>query len=183
MRELSPDDKYQRRNRGELMHPGCCLSCRAGNSDDGYVDLNTYFDYEGQMYLCQACVVEIGQIFGMMPSDESKFLQTRNEEMALLVESLKEQLTNANRRLRAYDDVLSPVRTDLDARVTSYNDADETGPTLFDSNDESDVRVTGRSVNGESESKEPVTSGSGPTGLALAERGDKGAGPSTGLSI
>lgn len=182
-KELSPSDKFQKRNRSELQHPGTCLACGSGNCDDGYVDLGTYFDYEGQMYLCLNCMQEAAEVAGMLVIAESEFLQRQNQGMALKLRETEEALTYANQRLRAYDDVLSHVRSNLaDAESASMaaaqqRTADDSQLDLFDAN------AIGSAVSGESESEESTTSGSGLTGTSQPERSDEGSAIAAGVSI
>jgi hypothetical protein len=167
-REHTPDSKFQVRNAGQLMHPGSCLSCGSGTRQEGYIDLGTYFDYEGQMYLCAFCLEEAAEIFGMLSIAEAKFLREQSEKAALENEQLKEALTHANRRLRAYDDILDASFSRLRDSDVALEASDPNQPEL-DLNDSGDV--TG-SVSGESEPTESTESGSGLTGSARSASSD-----------
>ena len=111
---LSPSDKFQPRGVGDLKHPGTCLACGNGTCEFGYIDLGTFFDYEGQMYLCKTCVEEVGEVVGMLTIDESAFLQTTCESLAEENKRLSKELEDASDRLRAYDSLLDPL---VDRRI------------------------------------------------------------------
>lgn len=111
MREISPDDRFQLRNAGELMHPGVCLACGVGTRQEGYVDLQVFFDYEGQMYLCALCLEEAAEVIGCLRPSESVHLQQLSEKIANENAELKERLADAQRRLAPIDEFLSGLAT------------------------------------------------------------------------
>lgn len=91
---FTPSDRVQVRKIGELRHPGTCALCGNATCLEGYVDLDIYYEYEGNVYLCMNCVKQVCFVVGALLPDESKHLNELNLEMAQLVKSLKEQLSD-----------------------------------------------------------------------------------------
>ena len=63
--------------------PGCCYFCHSSNRE-GYVDTKQSIDFYGAVYICDACIMEMAHLFGMLSSDtrdiyEAK-LRTLEEE-------------------------------------------------------------------------------------------------------
>src|SRR5690349_9541715 len=81
-KQFDPDSKFHVRNQGELMHPACCTTCGSGSCDEGFVDLGTYYDYEGQLYICMFCVYGITETVGLLNRFEIDFLKNKSEELA-----------------------------------------------------------------------------------------------------
>lgn len=105
-KDRSPSDRVQFRNLGELMHPGACALCGSGVREEGYVDPQIYYDYEGQVYFCTTCLEEMAGVIGCLTAAESAHLtETANEALAEN-KALKEELEQARERLGHYDSIL-----------------------------------------------------------------------------
>lgn len=171
MTEIDPSARIQLRGIGELLHPGCCAVCGNGTCQDGYVDLDVYYDYEGQVYLCVTCMTQAGEAIGMLSKDESVHLEDTNVRLADLASTLESELAEANERLNKYDSVFSDFSTRVgtdDVSVLGVFQEPETGSVGNDTGtDEPVVEQTG----GKSK---PVksTSGKGHNGPTRSERGD-----------
>lgn len=103
MSDLNPDSRMRKRGLGDLMHPGVCAVCGNGTYEPGYIDIGVYYDYEGQVYLCLACVNEIADTAGLLTDTEAQFLCIQNKDFAEKNEKLVHDLKVANERLQHYD--------------------------------------------------------------------------------
>lgn len=88
----TPSDRVQMRERGELRHPGICALCGNGTCVEGYVDLDIYFEYEGNVYLCMNCALQVAHVIGCLLPKESRYLEELNNEIATKCKSLEEKL-------------------------------------------------------------------------------------------
>lgn len=109
---------------GELTHPGECFVCRSGTRQEGYVNLDVYFDFEGQMYICNYCLNEVGAVMGMLNSEESEFLKNHAAVLAKELDEVKEKLRNAEHRLSSYDDVLRPLAVSISSATELASSSD-----------------------------------------------------------
>ena len=148
-KELTPSDRVQMRGQHELMHPGACALCGSGNRDDGYVDLDIYYDYEGQMYLCRSCAEEVGNVIGMVSAEEFGHLQSMAEGLAADVTTLKAELDASTVRLTKYDDLFADRFTTVAASVGGYaglaTEQSESAPVVV-SNGPIDLSGSGKPV-------------------------------------
>lgn len=127
-REYDADSKFQLRNLGSLMHPACCLACGVGNRQEGYVDLATFFDYEGQMYLCRYCLEEAAEVMGCLTEREAEAIQARSLELASENKQLTEKLNAAESRLASIDLLIAPLVGDLISNPASEDSSEGQGP-------------------------------------------------------
>lgn len=143
--------RVQLRSIGQLQHPGCCALCRSGNCDEGYVDLDTFFDYEGQVYLCMNCTNEVIAAVGGFNDELANVARERLKQYATIVEELSTRLEAANERLANYDSLFNSVmatNADVVSAAVSVSEAVHENP--LDATDAADE--------GEPESEEPVAS-------------------------
>lgn len=103
----TPSDRVQLRGRGELMHPGSCALCGSGNCDDGYVDLDIFYEYEGQVYLCMVCANQVVGVAGGLPSDEANFLKAQFEDTASRLKAAESELHELRAKLGSWDSIFS----------------------------------------------------------------------------
>lgn len=103
MRVTTPSDRVQVIGRGQLRDPGACALCGNGTCDDGYVDLDIYYDWEGQVYLCMNCAKQVAETIGCLLPAESAHLESLNKTIAEELAQLKEDYLDAKSRLDVYD--------------------------------------------------------------------------------
>lgn len=89
---FTPSDRVQLRETGELRTPGNCALCGNATCLDGYVDLDIYFDWEGNIYLCMNCAKQVSKVIGCLLPDETKALHALYEENARELNETKEKL-------------------------------------------------------------------------------------------
>lgn len=134
--EVDPGRRVQLVSLGQLMHPGCCALCRTGNCDEGYVDLNIFFDYEGQIYLCMDCVNnEVIPATGGFTLDVAEVARQNVKELNALVIELRADLEKSNDRLAKYDDLFGSAISTSASVIDAAMDVTET---VFDANAGSD---------------------------------------------
>jgi hypothetical protein len=93
--ENDPSARFQVRSRGELMHPGACMVCGNGTHEQGYVDLGVFYDYEGTMYLCMTCALQVAALIGCVLPEEIESLKKTNEQIAQERNDLRKELDHA----------------------------------------------------------------------------------------
>jgi hypothetical protein len=141
------------------MHPGCCALCGSGNCDDGYVNTGIYYDYEGQMYLCNTCAIQVAEVIGCLSPDETVHLQGLLSDTAKELASVKAELEANNERLNDYDALLLGALTASDFGLDSPS-----GDTIKAESEPADAEpglTDGTPVlsdDGESDAKESVKS-------------------------
>ena len=147
--ENDPSSRMQQRSLGELKHPGSCCVCGNGNSDQTYLELGVFFDYEGNLYVCTPCVEQIINTWGAYTA----------EEMAAALEGANtnfEQITRLEEELANVRTQLSAARVMLASSITGRDFAD-----LVSEGTESADGVSAEPVSvpdaGEPEVKEPVS--------------------------
>lgn len=106
-REPIPSDKVQIRQRAELMSPAVCAMCGNGTCREGYVDPSVFYEWEGQVYFCFNCGLEIARALGCLPPDQTQFLIEQDKAMAKELAELKEAHERAVSRLAVYDSVVA----------------------------------------------------------------------------
>lgn len=146
MRELSPSDRMHVIGLGQLLHPGSCMVCGSGNSQDGYLSFGVFYDYEGHQYLCMDCALEAAETIRCLTPEETSHLMAQCESLATENAELMSKLEAANERLKAYDTLFGSV---VNSGVG--NDA-----VIGDSADKGDAVTSENADKGESESKEPA---------------------------
>lgn len=168
--EISPSARMQLVNIGELLHPAACMVCGNGTSQDGYLRLGVYFDYEGECYLCVRCLTEAGETIGMLTSDEAEHLTGLSAATSTDLADAKEKLEAANERLNHYDTLFGDRIHSSGSNVI----AESAGKPKAE---RENARATGRTVKladiGESIPTEPVED-SRSSQPSLFERGDEG---------
>lgn len=105
MFENSPSDRMQFVGMGELTHPGACMVCGSGVREEGYVRLGVYYDFEGEMYLCHTCVVQAGEVIGMLTKPEVEQFTKGIDAYVEALASTQAELDKANERLANYDGI------------------------------------------------------------------------------
>lgn len=121
MKVTTPSDRVQLIDRGSLLHPGCCALCGSGNCDEGYVDTGIYYDYEGQVYFCWNCAMQIAAVIGCLSADEHGIMRALLEETAAKLKATEEELGNANERLNTYDTFIIGAINSSDARIIALD--------------------------------------------------------------
>lgn len=161
MRVTTPSDRVQVIGRAQLKHPGACALCGNGTCDEGYVNTGIYFDYEGHIYLCMRCAIQIAETIGCLTPPESLHLVTLSEEVIKERDLYKEQLEDATNRLQHFDALIGPLITDGTVTVNSSDPEPETVEVgTGESGPSSEPAVSGAEP--DSEPTEPVKK-SGPT--------------------
>lgn len=127
MKEVNPSARVQRRGVGELRHPACCALCGNGTSEKGYVDPDIFYDWEGQVYFCYACTVEMAEAIGCLAPDEAEFLTDQNKELADKLHQANQELTNANSNLSVFYNAVNAVA--VDALMAGSNSEPTVEPT------------------------------------------------------
>lgn len=113
MFEHGPSDRVQIRSLGTLMSPAVCLLCGNGTSLEGYVDLDTFFEWEGQMYLCMTCTKQIAEMIGCIVPDEADILKEQFNSTAKELLELREQHESDKLRLDNYDHAIRVAFADV----------------------------------------------------------------------
>lgn len=172
MKETTPSDRVQLIDRGSLMHPGCCALCGSGNCDDGYIDTGVWYDYEGQVYFCVTCGLQIASVIGCLSADETAHLQELLSNAAAELSSVKAELANANERLNGYDTLLlGALATSPDGVIFPSGDVTEDEPSSTPPNPDSSSLPVGQADHGEPVASQPVKS-SGRRKPARTQRSD-----------
>lgn len=148
MFEHSASDRMQVRSVGDLRQPGTCMLCGSGNKE-WYLDLGVFFDWEGQMYLCQECIYQCAEAVGCLIPAEVQHLQESSENLASQLLEANEELRKANERLALYDSVFSDA-----GRAFAVASSTSSGST-----DESPSEVVEGSAEGESVPEESIKIG------------------------
>lgn len=153
------------RELGNLQPPGTCSLCGNGTDLEGYLDIDLWIEYYGQVYLCMSkCALQVVETIGaLIPSEAKQFLET-TQNIATEYAELKEKYNAAIARLAVYDDaVIAAASSNLAA--TFSEDESEAG-------DEPNASPAKPADSGESGAKEP-TKGAGPDDPALFELRDE----------
>lgn len=90
----TPSDRVQVIQAGSLGHPGTCALCGSGTCELGYVDLDIYFEWEGNVYLCMWCAKQVAKVIGCLNPEESKHLEELNLSIAQELKETKEKLND-----------------------------------------------------------------------------------------
>ena len=77
--------------------------CGNGSSDAPYIDPAIFYEWEGQVYFCTSCAVEIGETAGCTGPEVAELLHNQAEALLELNEELTEKLNAAESRLGNYD--------------------------------------------------------------------------------
>lgn len=97
---MFPSGRFALRSAGELRQPGQCSVCGNGTCIEGYLDLDIYFEWEGNIYLCMNCVSEAIHVVGALLPKEAETLKNIVETTHAELKVTKEQL-NEYRNLDA----------------------------------------------------------------------------------
>jgi len=172
MKETTPSDRVQLIDRGSLMHPGCCALCGSGNCDEGYVDTGVWYDYEGQVYFCWNCCMQIAAVVGCLSADEHSQIRELLEDTARELKAVKAELETANEQLGQYDAImLRAISGSPDGVILPSGSPVEAQPADAEATDQPNDLPVGQSDEGESVLKEPVK-GSGRRKPPRTQRSD-----------
>jgi hypothetical protein len=111
MFDRSPSDRMQPQELGELQPPGVCSVCGNGTCIDGYINLDIWIEYYGQVYLCNNCIRQAIEVWGGLVPEEAKHLQETNETLATQNAELKERNELLSNRLRIFDSAVLDAAT------------------------------------------------------------------------
>lgn len=102
MSSYNPSGKIQRVPGGTLRHPGACFSC--GNSSQEVYAYIADTEWDGAIYLCETCAIEILTVFEalMIPAHEQSFRDeiTRLRGKLDVAENENERLKKLNESYR-----------------------------------------------------------------------------------
>lgn len=127
--------------------------CGNGTRQDGFIDFQIYYDYEGYVYLCMLCFEETLNVLGLLTKVEADSLRAIAASHAAENLSLKKELEEANARLSQYDSLIGSVVS----RVPSISVLAEQGtPTSGKGIDDAPVGIADPADAGEPVSSEPV---------------------------
>jgi hypothetical protein len=107
MFEQSPSDKVRFLGLGDLPSPGSCFICGSGTREEGYVDCGLWLEFIGEALICHTCVIQIGEVIGMMIPEEVKVIHDTAAGLASENAKIKLELEAANERLAHYDSIFS----------------------------------------------------------------------------
>lgn len=148
----TPSDRVQLREIGDLRAPGNCALCGNGTCLDGYVDLDIYYDWEGNVYLCMNCAKQTATVIGCLLPDQSRYLETLNENIAKELKETKEKLSE----FQQLDDLFTGLYgSSFLPVVTAVSDAPEPESAAEQSNPADVVSITSA---GKSKPPRPTTS-------------------------
>lgn len=125
MTETDPSARVQPRQVGQLLSPSVCALCGNGTCMDGYVDPSIFYEWEGQVYFCKNCTVEMAKIFGMVEAEEQEFLKSQAEGLAADNAILNEEIKVLRERLAIFMDALSGVDASAVAALGTPRDGTE----------------------------------------------------------
>lgn len=121
----TPSDRVQVVQAGSLRAPGTCALCGSGTCELGYVDLDIYYDWEGNVYLCMWCAKQVAHVIGCLNPEESKHLEELNLSLVKELNETKERLND----YRVMADVISrSFGVDFNAPVGSSSGQPVTKP-------------------------------------------------------
>lgn len=92
--------------------PGSCYLCGAASRDQ-FVDLETQVEFHGAMYLCDKCIIQMGDAVGMLSVKKRVELEKTLVKLKQDNEVLEEERQSLKRVLRGYDDVRAFISDDL----------------------------------------------------------------------
>ena len=101
--------RFTLRSKGDLMAPGCCMSCGSGTRDEGYVDLNLYFEYHGSAYLCLVCLESASDVAGLLFGNKEQVQEVIDNanKISAEFERLTGEVQNRDERIARLMAVLS----------------------------------------------------------------------------
>lgn len=149
--EVDPSARIQVRQPGQLMHPGCCTVCGYGGADREYVDPAIWFDYEGQIYFCTDCTIQLGETIGMSTPQEFAHLKALYEENAARLKAQEDELNDLRGLRDAVISVTSASISSDPGNATNHSDEEPTEPELIP-----EPTVSEPLNDGENEQSEPT---------------------------
>lgn len=159
--ENDPSARMQLRTRGELQHPGSCMVCGSGVCDLGYVDLGVFYDYEGTMYLCHACVTQAAEIIGMFTPEQVESQRQLLDDLTSQNAQYKDELDRVRPVISALEHLKPPTVFIPDSVNDLVHEDPESVPAVTSGDepnlDSNDPTVTEGSGSGEPEPEKPVT--------------------------
>lgn len=102
MTDHNPSARVQVRERSQLVAPATCAVCGTSGHDRKYIDPDVNFEWEGAVYFCELCALEIAAALQCLPPEESEFLVDQNKHLAEANASLMEKLDAARTELDNY---------------------------------------------------------------------------------
>lgn len=156
----TPSDRVQVRQLGDLQHPGACALCGNGTCNRGYVDLDIYYDYEGQVYLCMFCAEDVAELIGALLPAQSTHLETLNSEIAVKLKELEAENERLNSELSTWRSLIDDA---LDRRNARTDVEQSEQPSAEPSSEPADGAVKGKPVAKKSTSGRRLTNSSQPT--------------------
>ncbi len=149
-------DRVQVVSQGELMHPGACALCGSGNSDEGYINMGIWYEYEGQQYYCMNCVRQIIAVVGGLTDEQAEHLNGLNEELVGRNAALRNELEEANELLGKWNGLINSIGV-TDATLTAFGNAIVGDVNKADSSNSNESKVAEpKSVETESKPSKPV---------------------------
>jgi len=184
---VNPGSRLKLLNQGDLLHPGACAVCGSGNYQEGYLSLDVFIDFFGDVYLCLQCLSEGASAAGMLSKEQSEHVKELLTELSTENKTLKDFLKEASERIAIYERAFSAAGVSVNA-VNGSVVSDGTEPVDEDSETvvEDVDATTEPEGDGEPEPDESVKSDesggtSGPTGTDSTKPRSAGRKPTTTL--
>lgn len=155
MFENGPSDKMQFRGMGELIHPANCISCGNGTNPKGYVAPGVSLEWEGELYFCWTCTVQMAEIIGMMIPEEVEIIQEHNNVLIERNEALRKENGELRERLDAFDVIMRSLPPVAVADAVGGMVSEDVGPVGFNESRPASP-VSSEPTGTESESPEPT---------------------------
>lgn len=101
--------------------PGVCYFCRSAQRQytderfpeyEPFIDLATSIDFEGFVYICSTCVIEIGGLIGMVPAENVSELKKTNRTLGRRNQILEDKLEEAVKAIHAATEAQAPIPTE-----------------------------------------------------------------------
>lgn len=162
----SPSARMQVVELGNLQQPAACSVCGNGTCLEGYLDTDVWIEYYGQVYLCMNCAKQLVEAIGGLIPEEAQGLKDLSDKIAKDYAELKETHESAITRLDMYDTLVLSAANGMLPSIAAKEQPESADRLNDASADGADV--------GESESEEPVKSGTGPDDAPLFKLGDEG---------
>lgn len=156
---VDPGSRLKLLNQGDLLHPGACAVCGSGNYQEGYLSLDLFIDFFGDVYLCLQCLSEGASAAGMLSKEQSEHVKELLSELSTENKTLKGFLKEASERIAIYERAFSAAGVNVNAVNGSVvsdgsEPVDEDSETVVEDVD----TITEPEGTGEPEPDEPVTS-------------------------
>lgn len=90
---------------------GACVNCGSSSSKRKYFDLEVFIDFEGGLYICEACVTEMAHELDFITKDDHKFVKENNKRLLSSNTELRLRIEQQN----AVIDTLSAERIERES--------------------------------------------------------------------